>query len=155
MGFRKDNIKIMPLIIEKGDDATIWGRIDFDNQLIVDHANSIEKLEKKMKKLLTDFFEIDPDQVQFKFEYDLTTLFLHKQFLNISAIAEKAGINPSLMRQYAIGKKFPSKERAKMIEMIIKDLGRELLAIKVSTKKIEQTKTKSKKNRIRSGKISQ
>ena len=110
MGFRKDNIKIMPLIIEKGDDATIWGRIDFDNQLIVDHANSIEKLEKKMKKLLTDFFEIDPDQVQFKFEYDLTTLFLHKQFLNISAIAEKAGINPSLMRQYAIGKKFPSKE---------------------------------------------
>jgi len=76
-------MKVIPLIIEKGNDSEIWGRIDFENELIVDFANSVEELEKKMKNLLLDFFEISSDKIKFRLEYDLTVLFNHKNYLNI------------------------------------------------------------------------
>jgi len=137
-------MKVIPLIIEKGNDSEIWGRIDFEKELIVDFANSVEELEKKMKNLLLDFFEISSDKIKFRLEYDLTVLFNHKNYLNISAIASKAGINASLMRQYATGKKFPSEERAKKIEGLINEIGKDLLSVKISTKKINKTRTTKK-----------
>ncbi|MDP4743101.1 MAG: hypothetical protein NWR91_06545 [Schleiferiaceae bacterium] len=51
--------------------------------------------------------------------------------VKISAIARRAGINESLMRQYATGKAVVSEDRLRYIEQTIHDLGRELQTVKL------------------------
>lgn len=41
----------------------------------------------------------------FEYKYDLRSFFNYFNFLNVSEIAKRAGINPSLMRQYTSGVK--------------------------------------------------
>jgi hypothetical protein len=43
--------------------------------------------------------------IQFIYKYDLRAFFNYFNFLNVSEIAKRAGINPSLMRQYTSGVK--------------------------------------------------
>jgi DNA-binding transcriptional regulator YdaS (Cro superfamily) len=122
------------LIIEKGTDKDLWGRVSFDDNLIVDSAPSLELLERKMKKLLQDLHDLSPQRVEFEIAYDLTAVFSEKAYLNLSVVAQKLGINRSLMAQYAAGSKFPSPERAHAIEKAIHDLGRDLLKIRIAVK---------------------
>lgn len=42
-------------------------------------------------------------EVKFEYKYDLQSFFNYFSFLNVSDIAQRAGINPSLMRQYSRG----------------------------------------------------
>ena len=128
-------MKKISLIIEKSKDGKLWGRVEFDSDLIVDSAVSLVELEKKMKKLLQRFHQIEPSEIKFELTYDLTAIFAQKDYLNVSAVALKAGINPGLMRQYVAGFKYPSPERAKAIEHVINDLGRELLGVKLAVAK--------------------
>ncbi|HEV7382648.1 MAG TPA: hypothetical protein VGN64_22790 [Dyadobacter sp.] len=86
-----------------------------------------------MKALLFDFHEVDPVTVQFQVGYDLTAFFEQFDFLKITKIAELSGVNGSLMRQYATGKKFPSAKQAKKIERAVKELARQLLKVQIYT----------------------
>ena len=131
------------LIVEKSKDGKLWGRIEFNEDLIVDSANSLDVLERKMKKLLQKFHQLEPGNLELEPVYDLSALFSQKDYLNVSAIASKAGINPGLMRQYVSGFKYPSLERAKAIEKIINNLGHELIGVKLAVVK-NQTITKPK-----------
>jgi hypothetical protein len=142
-------MKKLSLVIEKSKDGKLWGRVEFDDDLMVDSANSLDALERKMKKLLHNFHEVEPSAVQFKLAYDLSALFAQLNYLNASAIALKAGINPGLMRQYVAGFKYPSLERAKAIEGIINDLGQELIGIRVAVVRNEAAvKSKNVKRKI-------
>jgi hypothetical protein len=148
-------MKKLSLVIEKAKDGKLWGHVEFDDDLMVDSAKSLAVLEKKMKKLLQHFHGVTPSGVEFELAYDLSALFTQKDYLNVSAIALKAGINPGLMRQYVAGFKYPSLERAKAIEGIINELGQELLGVKVavvknkSAAKSRKVKDKIIKNRTR------
>jgi len=122
------------LIIEKGNDKELWGRVTFDDNLITDSAPSIGLLEKKMKKALEAFHGLDSAKIEFDLAHDLTAVFDQKDYLNLSAVAERIGINRSLMAQYAAGKKFPSPERARKIEKTIHELGRDLLKLRIAVK---------------------
>lgn len=66
------------------------------------------------------------DNVEFTYTYDLVSFFNYFSFLNISEIAKRAGINPSLMRQYASGIKCAGEKTyarlAKCVDDITKDL---------------------------------
>lgn len=137
------------LIIEKGADNELWGRVIFDDNLITESAPSLEVLQKKFRKLLHDFHDLDPMLVHFDIAYDLTAIFSEKKYLNLSEVAQRLGINRSLMAQYAAGNKFPSTERAREIENAIHDLGRDLLDIQIAVrgkklKRINQAKKKIK-----------
>ena len=44
-----------------------------------------------------------PYPVEFRYLYDLQSFFEYFSFLNVTEIAKRAGINPSLMRQYTRG----------------------------------------------------
>jgi DNA-binding transcriptional regulator YdaS (Cro superfamily) len=122
------------LIIEKGADNELWGRVTFDDNLITESAPSMELLQKKIKKLLKDFHDLSPLSVQFDIAYDLTAIFSEKKYLNLSEVAQLLGINRSLMAQYAAGNKFPSAERAREIEKAIHDLGRDLLSTRIAVR---------------------
>ena len=124
----------IPLIIESVNEGEFWGRVHYIDNLIVENASSILELETKMKGLLKEWHSLEPKEIGFDLHYDIAGLFEEKKFLNTAVIAERAGINKSLMRQYASGIKSPSYKRAKLIEQVIHELGKEMLGIKISTK---------------------
>lgn len=133
------------LTIEKCSDGILWGRVEYQDDLLVDSAKSIEALEKKFKKLLHDFHDVNPAKVKFEVAYDLTSVFQENEFLNISAIASRAGINPTLMRQYASGNKQPSPEKVKQIEGVLHGLANSLSMVRLTTPAKSRPKKAAKK----------
>ena len=95
------------LTVEKSQ-GELWGRVNYEDNLIVDAASKLDGLERKMKKQLKDFHDVDSKDVVFKIQYDLAALFEQFSYLKISAIAEKAGLNAALLRQYVTGIKHAS-----------------------------------------------
>lgn len=114
------------LIIEKGEDGKLWGRVYFRNNLMTDFASTVELLEKKMSRLIKDFYGVD---AVFDHTYDVSAFFESFDFLNQTRIADLSGINPGLLRQYASGVKHPSPQQTKKIESAIHKLAQELKAV--------------------------
>jgi hypothetical protein len=117
------------LTIEK-DKGKLWGRIIYKKNLITDYASSISTLEKKMAKLLRDFHGVSSPS--FSRSYDLVVFFEEFDFLKQSKIAELAGMNAGLLRQYASGVKYPSEFQAKKIEKAVHDLAKELQGVSLA-----------------------
>lgn len=44
-----------------------------------------------------------PAELEFVYHYDMKSFFEYFDFLNVSKVAQRAGINPSLMRKYTSG----------------------------------------------------
>jgi hypothetical protein len=142
-------MKKLTLIIEKSHNGLLWGRIKYKNNLLVEKAPSVTALERKMKKLLSDFYDLQKEKIEFEIAYDLSVFFEQKDFLNISGIAKLANINASLLRQYAAGIKFPSPEKAAEIEEVIRRIGNELSLVNISTRM-----RKGEERRKKMGKVS-
>jgi hypothetical protein len=116
------------LIIEKSK-GKLWGRVHYKENLITDFAANIDSLERKMKKSLKDLHSVQ--NAEFEHSYDLTVFFEEYDFLKQSKIAELAGMNPGLLRQYASGVKQPSVEQTKKIEKAVHQLAKELRAVSI------------------------
>jgi hypothetical protein len=59
------NMTTLNLTIEKSQSGTIWGRVEYDDDLLIESAISIEALERKFKKLLKAFHDVDLEQLNF------------------------------------------------------------------------------------------
>lgn len=116
---------IIKLIVE-GEEGSLWGRVEYEDNLIVDEANSIQQLQTQMANLLLEFHDLDPKSYEFFVEFDLTAFFIEFDFLKMTKIAELSGLNGSLVRQYATGKKHPSAKQAEKIENAVKQLAQQL-----------------------------
>ena len=122
------NQKKLTLTIERAD-GVLWGRTEYDHNLLVESSETQQGLEASLKSLLHEFHELDPAQVEFNVEYDLTAFFQEFDFLKITKIAELAGLNGSLLRQYVSGKKNPSPAQAQKIETAVRQLGHKLAGV--------------------------
>jgi len=109
---------------EQGNQSGFWGRLTYEDNLIVDQADTVEALQQNMRQLLLDFHDVD--NVEFDLAYDLYAFFEHHAYLKISKIADYAGLNPSLLRHYKSQTKFPSTEQVKRIETAVHRLANEL-----------------------------
>ena len=121
----------LQLVLEK-EGSKLWGRVSIDGNLIFDSATTLQALERKIKKAIKDFDGLE--DIQFEYAYDLTVFFEKFNFLNQSKIAELAGINPGLIRQYSSGHKQPSREQVGKIENAIRELGAKLKSVQLSSK---------------------
>lgn len=115
----------LELIIERGKNE-LTGRVTYNDNLIIDYAKDVSSLSEKIKSLLCDFEDLDPDSFEFEYLYDIYALFQEFDFLNIGKVAKRAGINAGLMRQYASQVKYPSAKQAKKIEDTIQQLGHDM-----------------------------
>ncbi len=122
-------MKKIQIVIER-DKRKLWGRVNYRGNLIVESSGNIPALEKKITRLLKEFHGVN--DVAFERSYDLTVFFEHFDFLKQSKVAELAGINPALLRQYASGIKFPSLDQAKKIENAVHELAKELYSVSLS-----------------------
>ncbi|MCX6216417.1 hypothetical protein [Spirosoma sp.] len=125
-------MKSLELILEKQEDE-LWGRVEAPGFLYTTSGETIEEVTSNIKELIADFFAhegkafpewqgITIDNIAFDYTYDLTAFFEVFSELKMGAIASRAGINQTLMRQYASGHKHPSSQQAKKIEQAVHQL---------------------------------
>lgn len=116
----------------------LWGNISSKDEFSYTTvgANRVE-IERNLRELLVDFKEhegkenpawknVKIDDIEFSYQYDLASFFEVFKQLKISSIAEMAGLNPSLVRQYAKGLAFASDKQVAKIQTAIKKLSEEL-----------------------------
>lgn len=68
-------------------------------------------------------------QENLKFEFDFKQFFLYYRVINARFLADKIGMNPTLLSQYVQGKKKPSETQTKRILLGIHQIGQELSEI--------------------------
>ena len=67
----------------------------------------------------------------FEYEWDMPSFFNYFDWLNMSAVAKRAGVNPSLMRYYKGKEAYISEPQTKKIEQTLQRLGRELADLRL------------------------
>jgi transcriptional regulator with XRE-family HTH domain len=77
------------------------------------------------------FEEIKFNPAMISFEIDFKQFFKYYKVLNSKALAEKIGMNPSLLSQYVKGHKRPSEKQRRKILYGINRIGQELAEISV------------------------
>ncbi|MBZ9632082.1 type II toxin-antitoxin system HicB family antitoxin [Salegentibacter sp. LM13S] len=134
-------MKKVEIYVEKAEDGTYWGSTQNIPGGVSAFGSSLDELKQNLRIAFQDYKEVAEDLNEDwlneikdlnEFEYKLDIASFFKLLpIKISAIAEKTGINPSLMRQYASGKANASEERARKIEKAIHELGEDLLSISI------------------------
>jgi len=128
-------------LIEKGKDGTFGIFTPDINSTIIGEGNTVAEAKSDFENSVREiiqFYKEDgkelPEElkdVQFVYKYDIASMFNYYNWINVSQFAKKAGINPSLMRQYRIGKTYISENQIGKIERVLHSLGNELAAIKL------------------------
>jgi hypothetical protein len=60
------------IIIESASSEAVFGRTNYDDNLIVASSKSLEALIKKMKQLLNDFHQLNAESIEFEIKFDTT-----------------------------------------------------------------------------------
>ncbi|MDG1260314.1 MAG: helix-turn-helix transcriptional regulator [Flavobacteriales bacterium] len=85
------------------------------------YSNLIEALN-----LLLEDAEQFVTKNELQLQFDLKQFFQHYSVLNAVVLAERIGMNPTLLSQYVRGKKIPSKKQLSRIMSGINEIGKEL-----------------------------
>jgi hypothetical protein len=132
----------LTIVLEKSN-AEWFGSCEAPHTFISTTGENVEEIKSNVVMLLEDHLanegatqvewqKITITDINFDYQYDLSSLFEQFKVLNVSEIAIKAGVNKSLLLQYKRGLKHASQKQAKKIEQTIHDLGKELLAVSVA-----------------------
>ena len=124
------------LILEKhGNDY--WATVP-ELQGCYSVGKSIEDAVDNVREAIKEYLEDVPEgmeieqkfynsNLKFNIKYDLQVFFEKFKMLNKTVIAEKAEINPSLLRQYSTGLAFASEKQKAKIENAIHQIAQSLL----------------------------
>jgi predicted RNase H-like HicB family nuclease len=134
------NIDQVSIIVEKSEDGywvtiedlpgcfsfgkTVQEALLNTREAIADHIEDMKEKEDNFPDVFKSLFE-------FQVKYDLQSLFDKYQIINKSAFAEFAGINASLLRQYAKGLAFASDKQRERIECALHRIGEELMHVQL------------------------
>lgn len=115
------------LIIERNKDG-YWGQVE---QLpsVFSSGESIEQIIMNSEEAIKLYFEETGEKtpkLEFELAMDIQEFFRVNEYINITSLAKRIGMNSSLLRQYSKGIKFPSLEQVAKIEKAIKQIGKEL-----------------------------
>lgn len=107
------NKKKVMVTIYRASDGSYWCHTEEDvygcglNSVGMSVEESKADLKDCLKEACDDYLAKggEPYEVRFVYRYDMPSFFDYFSFLNVSEVARRAGINPSLMRQYTSGKK--------------------------------------------------
>lgn len=92
-------------------------------------GGSIIELQTNILEVLNFYFEEEGYEVSksnIHLQIDLQQFFQYYKVLNARHLAEKIGMNPTLLSQYVSGKKKPSQVQSQRILVGIQNIGKEL-----------------------------
>nr|WP_287935839.1 type II toxin-antitoxin system HicB family antitoxin [Algoriphagus sp.] len=120
------------MIVEKTDTGFSAYSEDFPVFTTGDSMNEV--LDNSVEALNLYFEEINqiikPEQI--KLEIDFQQFFQYYNVINAKILAEKIGMNPTLLSQYVSGKKKPSEAQSQKILTGINRIGKELSELKLT-----------------------
>lgn len=124
------------VIVSQASDGIFWCHTE--SEVYGSNLNSVGNTVKEAKEDLAICLEdarkayIEEGNkdysVEFRYQYDLQSFFEFFSFLNITEIAKRAGINPSLMRQYARGIKNAGEKTYERLTICMADITKDLQA---------------------------
>lgn len=127
-------------LIEKGKDGSftiftpdIKSTIIGEGDTVLEAKADFENTVKEVLETYEETGEPIPEELQnitFEYKYDMPSFLNCYNYLNMTKLADRAGINPSLMRQYKRGQ-YVSEKQASKIQEAVHKIGRELLAIRL------------------------
>jgi len=114
---------------------------DLENHNLNAQGRTVAEAKEKLKEAIEDYIIMyketgkpipsEIDNPMFEYKYDLASFFDYFDWINISKLAVKANINPSLMRQYKSRVTYASEKQSEKIQRSIHKLGEELLAVRL------------------------
>ena len=132
---------ITTALIERGKDGTFGVFTPDINSTIIGSGDTVEEAKADFENSVREIFQFYkedgielPDElkdIEFVYKYDIASMFDYYSWINVSQFARKAGINPSLLRQYRMGNTYISENQISKIENTLHTLGKELAAIKL------------------------
>lgn len=123
-------------------DGVVSAWVEMEKSLITTMADSIDEAVLNIRMLIQDFIEnewkdkaawqnVNASEIEFDFEYSLMSFFEAFKSLKIGEVAKLAGMNPALLRAYAVGDKNASLTQAQKIETAAHKLATSLLNARV------------------------
>ena len=124
------------VIIEKAKDGyySCYVEDDLPGFGLSGFGESAEAAKEDMMKAYQELKEIQAEEgkevpeLEFTYKYDMQSFFDYFSFLNVSKVAELAGINPSLMRQYTSGVANAGQKQYDKIRVAIGKISKDLSA---------------------------
>ena len=131
-------MKIIALI-EKGKDGTFGIYTPNIKTTIIGEGNTVAEakadFENSVKEMIDSYegekLPTELSGMTFEYKFDIASLFDYFDWINVSKVASKLGINASLLRQYRQGNTYISEKQAAKIEAGIHSLAKELASISV------------------------
>lgn len=126
--------KNVTVIMEKGSDGyySCFVEDDLPGFGLAGYGDTAEKAKEDMMSAYADIKTMmqeegnDVPELEFVFKYDLQSFFSYFSFLNVSRVAEMAGINPSLMRQYTSGVSVAGQKQYDKIKETVSKISQEM-----------------------------
>lgn len=126
--------------VEKHQDGTYWGTTTNIPGLVSAFGSTLSELKLSITLAYNDYYELAEELEEdflkeisknpiFNYNLNIKSVFELLPEVKVSNIAEKAGINTSLLRQYKTGKKAASEEQANKVLKALHELGEELLSV--------------------------
>ena len=133
--------KKIVVIIEKTD--TGFSAYAKDHPVFTTGSTMNEVIDNCIEAFSLYFENREFDPAGLSFEIDFQQFFRYYKVINSKALAEKIGMNPTLLSQYVRGHKKPSPNQSKRILYGINRIGQELAEMSVlyETKKLKVVKT--------------
>ena len=124
------------VIIEKAKDGyySCYVEDDLPGFGLSGFGESAEAAKEDMLKSYQEMKEIQAEEgkevpeLEFTYKYDMQSFFDYFSFLNVTKVAELAGINQSLMRQYTSGVANAGQKQYDKIRVAIGKISKELSA---------------------------
>jgi predicted RNase H-like HicB family nuclease len=121
--------KKIVVIIEKTD--TGFSAYSEDYPVFTTGATVNELLENTNEGFTLYFGDKNHGTQQIYYEIDFKQFFQYYKVINSKALAEKIGMNPTLLSQYVRGHKRPSEKQSRRILYGINKIGQELAEMSV------------------------
>ena len=91
--------------VEKSSDGNFWCRTEIGNGGYNGCGATVEEAKADLLDCLEEAREAGDvsDGITLEYKYDLQSFFNYFNYFNMNEVARRAGINPSLLRQYSSG----------------------------------------------------
>ena len=120
--------------IERAKDGSYWCRTESPivGGYLTSTGSTVQEAKEDLAECMAEAKEdLEAEgktfpEVEFTYKYDLQSFFNYFSFLNVSDIAKRSGVNPSLMRQYASGVKNAGERTYQRLSACVQSITREL-----------------------------
>lgn len=107
---------------------------DFPDFALTGYGESPQEAKAELLQTYSEMKDIFAEQgkhlpdLEFVYHYDMKSFFEYFDFLNVSKVAQRAGINPSLMRKYTSGVTKAGEGQYLKLQAAVKSISEELAA---------------------------